>query len=575
MRSGSLPPGVRVLPDNVLETRRGRLAAFSLLYLSEGIPFGFSAIALVTWMRQQGVGLTEIGLFTASLYAPWGFKWAWAPFVDLIRVERFGARRFWIVTAQLLMAATLGVVIAVDPAADLKLLTVLIVIHNLFAATQDIAIDALAVQVLPEDERGTANGFMFGASYLGQAIGGSGAIWLAGAFGFRATFPFVCGLILLILVFVSLRIREPRLAAAAAVNGAVGAAGGAAGVAVAVVRRLAKYLLDLVRGFFLSGVGPIAGVAYALMPAGTLALGLALGSTMQVDLGMTEDGIARLNAVTTVLAALGCVAGGWLSDRFGHRRMLAVFTLLTMAPTLWLAARFTGAEGMSGVTIGIYVAASVTYAFAAGLISGTSVAVFMGLTTPIVAATQFSGYMALRNLVYTYSAAWQGAHAEVAGYARTLRLDAWIAFVPILVLPFLREANRGMLTGRAAGARLTRYASVLLLAAPVCASGAPDWRAPGRDLLALWAAALLALAVLARGAGPRSALLSGLAVGGVAAALFAGRLLDSGSWEAPVRFALGGLAAAVVACGLLAAGRYEVEKERRRAGEPAGEGNGP
>lgn len=572
MPSGSLPPGVRVLPDNVLETRRGRLTAFSLLYLSEGIPFGFSAIALVTWMRQQGVGLTEIGLFTASLYAPWGFKWAWAPFVDLVRVERFGARRFWIVTAQLLMAATLGVVIVVDPAADLKLLTVLIVIHNLFAATQDIAIDALAVQVLPEDERGTANGFMFGASYLGQAIGGSGAIWLAGAFGFRATFPFVCGLILLILVFVSLRIREPRVTAAAA--GAAAAVHGVAGVARAVAHRLAKYLLDLVRGFFLSGRGPIAGVAYALMPAGTLALGLALGSTMQVDLGMTEDRIARLNAITTVLAAIGCVAGGWLSDRFGHRRMLAVFTVLTTAPALWLAARFTGTEGMSGVTEAMYVAGSVAYAFAAGLISGTSVAVFMGLTTPIVAATQFSGYMAMRNLVYTYSAAWQGAYAEIAGYAKTLRLDTWIALVPLLVLPFLREANREILKGSAARARLTRYAAVLLLAAPVCASAAPDWRMPGRDLLALWAAALLALTVLARGAGPRTALFSGLAVTLAAAALFAGRLLDARSWEAPVRFASGGLAAALVASGLLAAGRYESEKEHKGAGVPAREGDG-
>ena len=226
-----------MLPKNILETRLGRLVAFSLLYLSEGIPFGFSAIALVTYMRQQGVGLTEIGLFTASLYAPWGFKWAWAPFVDLIRVERFGARRFWIVTAQLLMAATLGVVIVVDPVADLKLLTLLIVVHNLFAATQDIAIDALAVQVLPEDERGTANGFMFGASYLGQAIGGSGAIWLAGRYGFKATFPFVCGLILLILGLVSMRIQEPPLAAAALARQTGEAARGAAQLVASVARR--------------------------------------------------------------------------------------------------------------------------------------------------------------------------------------------------------------------------------------------------------------------------------------------------------------------------------------------------
>ena len=47
--------------SRLLETRLGRLLVFSLLYLSEGIPWGFSAIALVTYLRRQGVGVGEIG----------------------------------------------------------------------------------------------------------------------------------------------------------------------------------------------------------------------------------------------------------------------------------------------------------------------------------------------------------------------------------------------------------------------------------------------------------------------------------------------------------------------------------
>jgi hypothetical protein len=35
--------------------------------------------------------------------------------------------------------------------------------------------------------------------------------------------------------------------------------------------------------------------------------------------------------------------------------------------------------------------------------TGTSAAVFMGLTNPLVAATQFTGYMALRNLTISYT----------------------------------------------------------------------------------------------------------------------------------------------------------------------------
>ena len=385
------------------------------------------------------MGLTEIGLFTSSLYAPWGFKWAWAPLIDLVQIERFGPRRMWIVGAQTMMIVTMALIWFLDPGSNLPFLITLIAIHNVFAATQDIAIDALAVTVLPEKERGVANGFMFGGSYLGQTIGGSGALWIAGVFGFQLTFPFVCGMLALILMFVTLRLKEPARAAAEV---AAGALHGFRDVLRALGARLRKFLRDLYEGLFRSGRGPLLGVFFAGMPGGALALGLALGSTMQVDLGMDEKQIAELNLYTTIVAALGCVIGGWVSDRLGHRRMLAVWYGLTTIPTFWLSGQFTGAAGMEGVTIAEYFRVAILYNFTSGLLQGTAIAVFMGLTSPLVAGTQFTGYMALKNIVYSYSSIWQGRMADAAGYAATLRLDAIIAFGPMLVLPFLIPSTR-------------------------------------------------------------------------------------------------------------------------------------
>jgi PAT family beta-lactamase induction signal transducer AmpG len=419
----------------MLQTRKGRLLTFSLLYLSEGIPFGFSAIALTAYLRMQGVGLTEIGMFTASLYAPWGFKWAWAPLVDLIHSKRFGPKRAWIFIAQTLMILTLGLILFLDVARDLRLLTTLIVVHNIFAATQDVAIDALAVRVLPKKERGIANGFMFGSSYLGQMIGGSGALYIAGAFGFNAAFPFVLVALGLILFGVTLRIREPVF------EEDIGPTTGEP-IILQVVSRLKTFFGDLYRGFFRSGVGPIAGVAFSLLPFGALALGLVLGSTMQVDLGMTEDQIATLTIFSTILAAMGCVAGGWISDRVGHRKALGVWYVLTTLPTFYLAQQFTGTEGMEGITLQTFYVTVCAYSFTSGLVMGTSTAIFMGLTNPAVAATQFTGYMALHNLVYTYSSLWQGHYADIYGYAKILTLDGWIAFAPLILLPFLRQSTR-------------------------------------------------------------------------------------------------------------------------------------
>ena len=179
------------------------------------------------------------------------------------------------------------------------------------------------------------------------------------------------------------------------------------------------------------------------MPIGAMALGLGLGSTMQVDLGMTEGQIASLNVWTTVMAAIGCVAGGWISDKIGHRRMLAVWYVLTTIPTFILARQFSGMEGMDGVTMDFYWKVAVGYALTSGLISGTSMAVYMGLTSPLVAGTQFTGYMALKNFVYSYSSNWQGQYAEAHGYAKTLFLDGWLAFTPLLLIPFLTPSLLG------------------------------------------------------------------------------------------------------------------------------------
>src|SRR6185503_18792876 len=124
--------------------KNGRLAAFFFLYITEGVPLGFTATAVATQMRRGGLGPDAIGAFVGSLYLPWGFKWAMGPIVDTISSDRFGRRRTWIVAAQILMAGTLLFALPVDFTSKLQVFTTIILIHNIFGATQDVAIDALA-----------------------------------------------------------------------------------------------------------------------------------------------------------------------------------------------------------------------------------------------------------------------------------------------------------------------------------------------------------------------------------------------------------------------------------------------
>ena len=427
------------LPD-LLATRNGRLAAFFLLYITEGIPLGFTATAIATQMRRGGLGPAEIGVFVGSLYLPWAFKWAVGPFVDTFSSERFGRRRTWIFLMQLGMMATLLVAMGVNFVGQLAVFTAIILLHNAFAATMDVAIDALAVSVLPEEERGTANGFMFAGATIGQTIGGSGVLFLTAAMPFQSTYLFVVAMILAITVFVVLPLREkarPRVAEGARVARNVG-------------RELATFVRDAWRAFTGSRAA-LVGVLYAVLPAGAYALSLALQSNLAVELGLNDNEVAQLNLYTTLIFAPACILGGWLSDRFGRRSTLAVFVFLTVVPTLWLAwtmwqagwimpvdVKMANRPTPSRLLIVTFWTACIVYNVFQGLYYGIRSALFMDITTPAVAATQFTAYMALMNLCISYTAAWQGYVVERIGYPQTLVLDSVLGLLGLALLPLMR-----------------------------------------------------------------------------------------------------------------------------------------
>ncbi len=427
------------LPD-LLATRKGRLAAFFLLYVTEGIPLGFTATAIAAQMRRGGLGPEAIGWFVGSLYLPWAFKWAMGPFVDTFSSERFGRRRTWIFLMQVGMMATLLAAMSVDFVNQLKLFTAIIFLHNAFAATMDVAIDALAVSVLPEDERGSANGFMFAGASIGQTIGGSGVLFLIGVMPFSSTYLFVIATILAITLLVVLPLREQARPMLIAQAGAVRN----------VLRELGDFVSDAWSAFTGSRAAMV-GVLYAVLPAGAYALSLALQSNLAVELGLSDNEVAQLNLYTTLIFAPACILGGWLSDRFGRRSTLAIFVFLTVVPTLWLAwtmwqagwimpvdMKMANRPQPSTVLLVTFWATSIIYNVFQGLYYGIRSALFMDITTPAVAATQFTAYMALMNLCISYTAAWQGYAVERIGYPATLVLDCLLGMIGMVLLPLMR-----------------------------------------------------------------------------------------------------------------------------------------
>jgi len=466
---------------NLLATRNGRLGAFFALYVTEGIPLGFAAIAVATQLRRMGVGPAAIGAFVASFYLPWAFKWAFGPVIDVFRSKRFGHRRAWILFTQLMMALTILALMAVPLPTGLALFTSVLLVHNTFGAMQDVAIDSLACNTLHEDERGLANGLMFAGANVGQAVGGSGVLYLMGTAGFQPSFVMVALSILLVTGFIVLPMKEAL--AQQLEQQQAGAAVGAEPPRATLSQAASEMKAFAVQSFrsFLGSRGAFSAMFFGLLPVGAMCLGLALQSNLAVEFGMNDEGVALLNLWCTIVGAVSMVVGGMLSDKLGRRRMLGLYIVLMSGPVLylWWQMRLNGYDmprpsnspAVPALITALWIA-SISYNVFNGMMYGTRAAIFMDVTNPKVAATQFTAYMALMNLAIAIAATWQGVVSEAFGYRWTLLIDVATGLICLLVLPMMSKPAGDRISDDKTEGRARKSAVVLGL---LCLAWVPAW----------------------------------------------------------------------------------------------------
>ena len=206
----------------LVASRLTRLVVLGALYFAQGIPWGFISVGYVVFLTDQGLSNTAVGNALALAYVPWSFKWLLGPIIDRYPSRRFGRRRPYIVVAEFLMGATLLALVAIDPAHRLDLVGIALFAHNTFAAMQDVATDALAIDVLPLEERGKANSITWAAKSAGVVVGGGGGTVFAKYLGWPALFVAIAVLIWIVMVLVILVRERPAGADARVAFFAVG-----------------------------------------------------------------------------------------------------------------------------------------------------------------------------------------------------------------------------------------------------------------------------------------------------------------------------------------------------------------
>ena len=189
--------------------RSWRTLSVSLLSFSSGIPLGLVWIAIPDWMRDIGVDIRIVGLFNLA-QIPWAFKVLWSPFMDRYVPGFWGRRRGWMAVTQV---ALLGLCLLLGGVGDdpdaIWVVGALALALGVASASQDIVVDAYAVEVLRPEEHGVAVGARVALYRAAMLVAGGGAISLAALFGWGVVNALL-GLIFFPMLFVTWRAPEPE-----------------------------------------------------------------------------------------------------------------------------------------------------------------------------------------------------------------------------------------------------------------------------------------------------------------------------------------------------------------------------
>jgi PAT family beta-lactamase induction signal transducer AmpG len=164
-----------------------RIGAVTLQSFASGLPLGLIWIALPAWLAYRGVNIKTIGLFSLA-QAPWTFKFLWAPLMDRWTPGVLGRKRSWMLVTQALLALGIGALVFQAEAPTVRAVAALSIFIAFCSASQDIAIDGYAVEVLERSEMGTAVGARVALYRAATLLSGAVAITLGERLGWSVVF---------------------------------------------------------------------------------------------------------------------------------------------------------------------------------------------------------------------------------------------------------------------------------------------------------------------------------------------------------------------------------------------------
>ena len=410
-----------------------RIAILSVLSTASGMPLGWVYTTLQFFLVALGIPKSTIGLLS-GVSLPWVLKVLWSPLVDRYALPWPGRRRSWVIVAQLALAATFGAIAAyawralaarsagaalADAPLAIGLLALLVAF---LSATQDIALDAYAVEVLHRDEQGPVSGLRILFYRIGMLLAGAFAVSASDWLPWPIVFLLLGGVLAAFTLLV-LAAPEPDRPAQAP-------------------RSLGLAVVEPLRTYF---ARPDAiGIALFLV---FYKFGDNMGGTMvnpflkDLCFSNAEAG-AAIKTIGTAATILGSLGGGFLLARMGLGRALWIFGVLQAAANLVYSGaalsrdvpldvtRCAALPAVAAATRGWTYAAIAAENFAQGLATAAQAVLLLRVCDRRYSATQFALLSSLFALGRWASGLPSGFLVERLGYPAFFAMCATAMALP-------------------------------------------------------------------------------------------------------------------------------------------------
>jgi len=394
-----------------------RMAICVVTGFSSGLPLFLLLNLLPAWLKTEGIGLKEIGLF-ALIQFPYTWKFLWSPLVDRYALPVLGRRRGWMLATQALLIGAIAAFGLVSPQEGLRMVSLIAIAVALLSATQDIVLDAYRRELLLDTELGLGNAVHVNAYKIAGLIPGSLSLWLADRLPWGEVFA-ITALFMLPGAIMTLLVREPD-------------------TGVRAPKSLQQAVVEPFREFVSrSGMrGALLVLAFIFLYKLGDSLCTALATPFYLEMGFTKSEIAIVAKNAGLWpSVIGGLLGGLWMVKLGINRALWIFGIVQLMAIFgfaWLAwlgpgpaspdrlLALAGVIGFEALGVGLGTAAFVAY------IART--------THPAYTATQFALFTSLAAVPRTVVNASAGWLVAGLGWVDFFLLCALLAIPGMLLL---------------------------------------------------------------------------------------------------------------------------------------------